>query len=89
MKIKSIIIVILIVIAFVVYNAAYTGDETEQVVVHQFAKSVGDPVTAPGLQFQVPFIPKATRFPGRQSQAESVRRGYSSSDSSSPSRSFI
>ena len=38
-------------------------DETQQVVITQFGKAVGDPVTEPGLHFKVPFLQKATYFP--------------------------
>ena len=63
MKIKSSLLVIIIVFAIVVYNAAYTVDETEQAVVTQFGRIVGEPQTTPGLKFKIPFIQKANYFP--------------------------
>ena len=63
MKFKGIIIGILAVAVFTVFASAYVVDETEQVVVTQFGKVVGQPVTRPGLNFKVPFIQKATYFP--------------------------
>ena len=47
----------------VVYNAAYTVDETEQVVITQFGRVVGKPVTQPGLKFKLPFLQQAIVFP--------------------------
>ena len=39
------------VVAFLAFSAAYTVAETEQVIVTEFGKPVGDPVTAAGLHF--------------------------------------
>ena len=62
MKIKGSIIIVIFVLAVVVYNAAYIVDETEQVVITQFGRIVGDPKTSPGLKFKIPFIQKANYF---------------------------
>jgi membrane protease subunit HflC len=62
MKNKSIVLIPLAIIAFVIYSAAYMVDETEQVVVTQFGRIVGEPKTDPGLKFKVPFIQKANYF---------------------------
>jgi len=62
MKNKSIFLIPLAIIAFVIYGAAYSVDETEQVVITQFGRIVGEPKTAPGLKFKVPFIQKANYF---------------------------
>jgi membrane protease subunit HflC len=59
---KSIYLIILAVIAFVIYNAAYTVDETEQVVITQFGKIIGEPKKDPGLKFKIPFIRTANYF---------------------------
>jgi membrane protease subunit HflC len=62
MKLK--LLWILIVIAFIaVYSSTYTVDETEQVVLTQFGKAVGQPITKPGLYFKIPIIQHATYFP--------------------------
>ncbi len=57
MKITSILFGI-IVAAFllVVSGALYTVDETEQVIITQFGKPVGEPKTEAGLKFKTPFI---------------------------------
>jgi len=62
MKNKSIVLIPLAIIAFVIYSAAYMVDETEQVVITQFGRIVGTPKTDPGLKFKVPFIQKANYF---------------------------
>ncbi len=62
MKSKGYLIVILAAIVFTIYNAAYFVDETEQVVVTQFGRIVGQAVTEPGLKFKLPFIQKANFF---------------------------
>ncbi len=62
MKSKGFLIVILAAIVFTIYNAAYFVDETEQVVVTQFGRIVGQAVTEPGLKFKLPFIQKANFF---------------------------
>ena len=63
MKSKNIIVIFLVVVAFVVYNAAYIIDETEQVVITQFGRVVGEPKKAPGLKFKIPIIQQVNRFP--------------------------
>jgi membrane protease subunit HflC len=63
MKSKSLIVVVIAILAIIVYNAAYTIDETEQVVITQFGRIVGKPKLNPGLKFKLPFIQKANFFP--------------------------
>ena len=46
-------------------GAAYQVFETEQVILTQFGKPVGDPVTEPGLHFKIPLIRKVHRFDKR------------------------
>jgi len=63
MKNKGILIAIIVAAAaFLVYNAAYTVDETQQVIITQFGRIVGTPKTDPGLRFKVPFIQRANYF---------------------------
>jgi membrane protease subunit HflC len=62
MKNKGIIVVLLIVAAVLVYNAAYIVNETEQVVVTQFGRIMGEPKKDPGLKFKIPFIQTANYF---------------------------
>ena len=62
MKSKGIIIVVLLVAVVLIYNAAYTINETEQVVITQFGRIIGEPKKDPGLKFKIPFIQKANFF---------------------------
>lgn len=50
---------------FLLSQAAYIVDESEQVVLTQFGKPVGDPVTEPGLYFKTPFVQTVNRFDKR------------------------
>ncbi|MFO7962871.1 MAG: acetyl-CoA carboxylase biotin carboxylase subunit, partial [Desulfobacterales bacterium] len=64
MKSKSMYILIAVAAIFIIlYASAFVVDETEQVVVTQFGKVVGDAKTEPGLYFKIPFIQNATYFP--------------------------
>jgi membrane protease subunit HflC len=62
MKIKGSLLIIAAVVVVLLYNAAYVVDETEQVVITQFGRIIGDPKTAPGLKFKIPFIQQANFF---------------------------
>jgi len=63
MKNKGILIIVIVAAAaFLAYNAAYTVDETEQVIITQFGRIVGTPKTDPGLRFKLPFIQHANYF---------------------------
>ncbi len=63
MKSKGLIIVAGIIVIFLLFAAAYSVDETEQVVITQFGRVVGSPKTDPGLYFKIPFIQSANYFP--------------------------
>jgi len=54
MKIGS--LVFLGIAAFVFFSAVYTVNEVEQMIITQFGKPVGEPVTTAGLKIKVPFI---------------------------------
>lgn len=47
------------------FTAKYTVDETEQIIITQFGKPVGDPITDAGLHFKLPFIQDVTRIEKR------------------------
>ena len=49
-------LVLLGIAAFVLMNAIYTVNEVQQIIVTQFGKPVGEPVTTAGLKVKVPFI---------------------------------
>lgn len=50
------ILAVLGVVAFASLNAIYTVSEVQQVIITQFGKPVGNPVTSAGLKVKVPFI---------------------------------
>jgi len=53
----------LIILTF--YLSAYTVNQAEQVIVTQFGRPVGDPVTEPGLHFKLPFVQQVNSFDKR------------------------
>jgi len=67
MKQKKIIIQIAILIAvlIVTLSSVFMVTETEQVVITQFGKPVGEARTTPGLKLKVPFIQKTNYFEKR------------------------
>lgn len=60
---RNLIIIAIAALVVLVYNSAYIVDETEQVVITQFGRVVGEPVKSPGLKFKIPFIQQAIVFP--------------------------
>lgn len=57
MKIMRILIgLVALVAVLLVSGALYTVDETQQVIITQFGKPVGEPKTDAGLKFKTPFI---------------------------------
>jgi membrane protease subunit HflC len=54
--------ILIVVVLGGLYLAVYTVDETEQVIITQFGKPIGDPMTRPGFHFKIPFIQKANYF---------------------------
>lgn len=62
-KIKTVAAVIIAGVVIILFMSAYIVDETEQVVITQFGRVIGEPVTSPGLNFKLPFVQKATYFP--------------------------
>jgi len=63
MKSKGFLFVIAVVVLLVLSGGVYTVDETEQVVVTQFGKVIGEPITDPGLKFKLPVVQQANYFP--------------------------
>ena len=56
---KMMQLAIFAILALAMYTAGsaiYTVNEVEQVIITQFGKPVGDPVTSAGLKFKLPFI---------------------------------
>ena len=55
----------IIVIVLVFGGVFYIVNESEQVVITQFGKPIGDPVTTPGLKIKKPFLETANYFDKR------------------------
>ena len=61
----------IVLLAIVLFGCAYTVDQTEQVVITQFGRPVGNPINAvdssagAGLHFKIPFVQTANRFEKR------------------------
>lgn len=62
---KYLLLAVLVVALFVVGSASFVVDETEQVVITQFGKPVGDAIMEPGIHFKVPIIQAAHFFDKR------------------------
>ena len=60
---KSWILILILILFFLSMDSFFTINETEQVVITQFGKPVGEPITTPGLKFKLPFIQKINVFP--------------------------
>jgi modulator of FtsH protease HflC len=62
-------IILALVLAFlggiVLYSSVYTVKETDQVILTQFGKPVGEPVKDAGLHFKLPFIQDVNRIEKR------------------------
>jgi len=66
---KNLKLIIIGVAAFIVFiliaSSAYIVSETEQVIITQFGKPVGDPIVTPGMHFKLPFIQAVNSFDKR------------------------
>ncbi len=62
MKLKSSLIVVVLLVAAVAWDAFFVVSETEQVVITQFGRITGEAITEPGLKVKLPFIQKVHVF---------------------------
>jgi len=62
---RVLIIVFIFVIVLIFGGAFYIVNESEQVVITQFGKPVGSPITTPGLKLKKPFLETANYFDKR------------------------
>lgn len=53
------------VLAIALYLSAFTVNQAEQVIITQFGRPIGDPVTEPGLHFKLPFVQQVNSFDKR------------------------
>ena len=63
---KAQLYAIFILLAFIgFYLCTFVVEETDQVIITQFGKPVGEPVTEAGLHFKIPFIQEVNRIEKR------------------------
>ena len=62
---KVILGVIVFAVILLLLSSVYVIHETNQVIITQFGKPVGDPINTPGLKFKIPFIWKVNYFDRR------------------------
>jgi len=62
---RYLIPVAIIIVLAIILNPLYVVKEYEQVIITQFGRPVGDPVSSPGLNLKIPFIQKVHRFEKR------------------------
>jgi len=59
------VIIALVIVFVTLLSGAYTVHESEQVIVTQFGRPIGEPIRAAGLHFKVPFIQDKRSFEKR------------------------
>ncbi len=65
-KIKPLLYLILMVVAVIAtFSATFVVEETNQAIVTQFGRPVGEPINDPGVHFKVPFIQDVQFFDKR------------------------
>jgi len=65
-KTRNLIMIAIAVLGIIVLrSSAFIVNETEQVIVTQFGKPVGSPITKPGIQFKLPLIQETHFFEKR------------------------
>ena len=62
---EKIYLILAAVIAILAYTSIFILDETQQAIITQFGKPVGEPRTEPGMNFKIPFIQKVQFFDKR------------------------
>ena len=62
---RTALIFIVLLLGFLLANSLYTVNEAQQVILTQFGKPVGQPITEAGLKLKVPFIQSVNRFDKR------------------------
>ena len=65
MKLPPLAILSATLVGIVTLLSAYTVGQTEQVIITQFGRPVGEPITDPGLHFKLPFVQQVNRFDKR------------------------
>lgn len=80
-NITYILLSVIILFALLLLSGAfYIVDETKQVVITQFGKPIGKPITTAGLHFKLPFIQDANYFEKRLLEWDGVPTEISAKD---------
>ncbi len=56
---------IIVAVLFLLFQSIFTVNQAEQVIITQFGRPVGNPITSPGLNFKMPFIQQVNSFDKR------------------------
>jgi len=59
------LLIFLVVLIIVLFQSIYIVNETEQVIITQFGRPIGNAITKPGLKLKTPFIQTANYFEKR------------------------
>lgn len=62
---RNVVIIVVLLLLVVLRGTFYVVQEPEQVIITQFGKPIGDPITDPGLKFKLPIVHKVHRFDKR------------------------
>jgi membrane protease subunit HflC len=63
--VAALVALVIVSLLLVVAGAFYVVNETQQVVLTQFGRPVGEPISTPGLKLKLPFMQKANYFDKR------------------------
>lgn len=81
MKNKLVLVIGVIVFGLIITaSSAYIVQETEQVVITEFGKPIGEAITEPGIYFKVPFMQKAIFFEKRYMEWDGDRAQVSTKE---------
>ncbi|CAN5632463.1 protease modulator HflC [soil metagenome] len=61
----TILMLVLVVALVAAFGSFFAVDQTEQVIITQFGRPIGQPITEPGLHMKVPFIQAVNRLDKR------------------------
>ncbi len=62
---RTVTLIVIAIILISILNPFYVVKEYEQVVITQFGRPIGNPISTPGLKLKIPFIQKVHRFEKR------------------------
>ena len=62
---KNVLLLAVVLAGALFLSSAYTVNQTEQAIITQFGRPIGDPITESGLHFKMPFIQQVNRFDKR------------------------